>query len=483
MEIRNKKIPMDEFNKLRQTVLSQWPTGKDVDLEEAFAYQRAIPEEKRFAEKLSKAHKEGRTLIQPRAGVPLIDAHIKLLNYLEDNGGADLLPTTIDSYTRLNRYEEAELGIRESVRLDKAMLNGFPAVNHGVAGCRKVTEATRMPVQVRHGTPDARLLTEIALAGGFTSYEGGGISYNIPYAKSVSLEKTLTDWMYCDRLVGLYGENGITINREPYGPLTGTLVPPCISHAVAIIEALVAAEQGVKNITVGYGQLGNLIQDVAAIRTLEILTNEYLKKCGYDDIEVTTVLHQWMGGFPQDEAKAFGVIGWGSAVAALSHATKVIVKTPHEAMGVPTMEANAQGLRCTKQIISMLSDQSIPTEGTMTEEMDIILEETRAIVDKCFELGAGDIAVGSVRAFQAGVLDVPFAPSRFNAGKMLPARDNDGAVRLLETAGLPFNDRLKAWNRDKIAQRAKSEKRDVSFQMVIDDIYAISKGRLVGRPR
>ncbi|MBQ4158482.1 MAG: hypothetical protein IJD86_10160, partial [Clostridia bacterium] len=27
-----------------------------------------------------------------------------------------------------------------------------------------------------------------------------------------------------------------------------------------------------------------------------------------------------------------------------------------------------------------------------------------------------------------------------------------------------------------------AEKRDVSFQLVIDDIYAISKGRLVGRP-
>ena len=33
------------------------------------------------------------------------------------------------------------------------------------------------PSQVRHGTPDARLLTEITYAGGFTSYEGGGISY------------------------------------------------------------------------------------------------------------------------------------------------------------------------------------------------------------------------------------------------------------------------------------------------------------------
>lgn len=63
------------------------------------------------------------------------------------------------------------------------MLNGFPAVNHGVSGCRRVVESVNVPVQVRHGTPDARLLTEIAYAGGFTSYEGGGISYNLPYCK------------------------------------------------------------------------------------------------------------------------------------------------------------------------------------------------------------------------------------------------------------------------------------------------------------
>jgi methylaspartate mutase epsilon subunit len=190
-----------------------------------------------------------------------------------------------------------------------------------------------------------------------------------------------------------------------------------------------------------------------------------------------------MGGFPQDEAKAFGVIGWGSAAAALAGATKVIVKTPHEAMGVPTMEANAQGLRCTKQLISMLADQKMPLTGELTHEMEIIIEETRAILAKCFELGGGDIALGAVRAFQAGVLDVPFAPSRFNAGKILPARDNEGAVRLLDTAGLPFSPALKAFHRGKMEERAKAEKRDISFQMVIDDIYAISKGRLVGRPR
>lgn len=220
------------------------------------------------------------------------------------------------------------------------MLNGFPAVNHGVSGCRHVVNSVRVPLQVRHGTPDARLLTEITYAGGFTSYEGGGISYNLPYCKNVPLERTILDWQYVDRLTGLYEENGVSINREPYGPLTGTLVPPCVSHAVAIIEALLAAEQGVKNITVGYGQCGNLIQDVAAIQTLEELTEEYLKKYGYDDVVVTTVLHQWMGGFPADEAKAFGVISLGSTIAALAKATKVIVKTPHEAIGIPTKEAN-----------------------------------------------------------------------------------------------------------------------------------------------
>ena len=482
MDIQNKRIPDGEFAALRKEVLTQWPTGKDVDLDEAVAYHKAMPQERIFSRKLIEAKKAGKTLIQPRAGVPVVEEHIKLMQYLQDNGGADLLPTTIDSYTRQNRYEEAENGIKESIRLNRAMLNGFPAVNHGIMNCRRVIESVHVPVQVRHGTPDARLLTEIAYAGGFTSYEGGGISYNLPYCKNVPMERTIRDWQYVDRLTGLYEQMGVSINREPYGPLTGTLVPPCISHAAAIIEALLAAEQGVKNITVGYGQCGNLVQDVAAIRTLDELTNEYLKKYGYDDVVVTTVLHQWMGGFPADEAKAFGVISSGALIAALSKATKVIVKSPHEAVGIPTMEANAEGMRCTKQVVSMMQDQ-VFRDVRLEQECEIIRQETRCIVDKCFELGMGDIAVGVCRGVEAGVLDVPFAPCRANAGLMLPCRDNDGAVRILNTGNLPFTDDLKQFHADKIQERAKAEKREASFQMVIDDVYAIGKGRLVGRPR
>ena len=482
MDIQNKRLDNDQFYSQRKEVLAQWPTGKDVDLEEAVAYHKAMPENRQFSKKLLDAKRDRRTLVQPRAGVPVLEEHIKLMQYLEQYGEADLLPSTIDSYTRQNRHEEAENGISESIRLGRAMLNGFPAVNHGVAKCRQVIESVNVPMQVRHGTPDARLLTEITLAGGFSSYEGGGISYNLPYCKNIPMERTIRDWQYTDRLVGIYEEMGVSINREPFGPLTGTLVPPCISHAAAVIEALLAAEQGVKNITVGYGQCGNLVQDVAAIRTLEELTEEYLHKYGYNDVQVTTVLHQWMGGFPADEAMAFGVISFGSVIAALSKATKVIVKTPHEAVGIPTMEANAEGLRCTKQVVNMLYDQELKDES-LEAEKEIIRQETRAIVDKCFELGNGDIALGVCRGVEAGVLDVPFAPCRANAGLMLPCRDNNGAVRILEPGNLPFSKELLDFHRSKIEERAKAEKRQASFQMVVDDVYAIGKGKLVGRPK
>ncbi|MDY3100638.1 MAG: methylaspartate mutase subunit E [Porphyromonas sp.] len=481
MEVKNVKLSNDEFFKEREEVLASWPTGAGVDFDEAVKYQLSIPESKRFDLKLHNAEKEGVTLIQPRAGVALYEEHIKLLQFLETAGEADLLPSTVDSYTRLNRYKEAENGIEKSKESGRSMLNGFPIVNYGVNTCRIVTSSVKSPVQVRHGTPDARLLTEISIAGGFTSYEGGGISYNIPYSKDFSLEKTIRFWQYTDRLCGLYSEAGVHINREPFGPLTGTLIPPCVSNSVAIIEALLAATQGVKDITVGYGQCGNLIQDVAAVRTLKEQTKEYLARYGYDDVRVTTVFHQWMGGFPQDEAKAFGVISWGSAAAALSKANKVIVKTPHEAMGVPTKEANAAGLRATKQVISMLRDQDFTNIPAVLSEGEIIRREVDQILDKVFDLGGGDVAKGTIAAFEAGVLDIPFAPSKYNAGKLMPARDNDGAVRILEMGNLPFSDELKQFHRDKLEERARQEKRTVSFQMVIDDVYAISKGFLVGR--
>lgn len=473
---------MDEFAKTRQMVLQQWATGKDVDFEEAVHYQKRLPASKIFALVLEEALKDKKTLIQPRGGVALVHEQKELLRFLEEEGEADLLPTTIDSYTRHNRFREAQRGIEESQLTGKSLLNGFPAVNHGVALCREVNEYVKAPVEVRHGTPDARLLAEISIAGGFTSFEGGGISYNIPYAKIASLEETIKNWQYVDRLTGFYEEAGVSINREQFGPLTGTLVPPCISHAVAVFESLLAAEQGVRSITVGYGQCGNMVQDIAAIKTLEIVTKEYLEKFGFENINVTTAFHQWMGGFPQDSARSLGLISWGAATAIFSGATKVLAKSPHEAYGVPTKEANVEGLKATKQLITMIADQNISFTTEIQEEMDLIMNETRSIIDESLRLGRNNFADAVIKGFAAGMIDIPFAPSQYSRGKIMPVRDNNGAVRLLDIGNLPFSKEIAQFHKGKVTERAKFEKREAGFPMVVDDIYAIGRGALIGRP-
>ncbi len=355
-DLANTRLADAAFAVECEGVIQSWPTGNDVNFELGVARQLALPEDMRFASALAAADQGGKTLLQPRAGVALINEQSALLNALSPF--CDVLPTTIDAYTRHNRYAEAQAGIERSRTAGTSLLNGFPAVNHGVSGCIELVESVSKPIQVRHGTPDARLLAEITLASGFSSFEGGGISYNIPYSKHVPLERSIRHWQYCDRLVGRYEEHGVRINREPFGPLTGTLVPPFISHVVAIVEGLLALEQGVKCLTLGYGQAGNLVQDIAALRSLRKLANHYFLNAGHSDYALTTVFHQWMGGFPEDEAQATAVICLGAMVAKQAHATKIIVKTPHEASGVPSAEANQAGLKATGQMINMISDQN-----------------------------------------------------------------------------------------------------------------------------
>ncbi len=165
MELTADKMNQEEFARQRQEVLGQWPTGREVDFSEAVAYHKELPKSKVFALKLLEAKNDGLTYAQPRAGVALLNEHLELMRYLQDEGGADFLPTTIDSYTRQNRYAEAQMGIDESRSAGRSMLNGFPAVNHGVAACRRIVDSLAVPMQIRHGTPDARLLAEITLAG------------------------------------------------------------------------------------------------------------------------------------------------------------------------------------------------------------------------------------------------------------------------------------------------------------------------------
>ena len=472
--VTDERLADAELRRIDEQVRNGWSTGADVDFEEAIEFHESLPDSKRFAEVLESAETP---LLQPRAGVPRLDDQIELLRHLQDEGGADLLPTTIDSYTRDNEYGKAESGLEDARESGEDTLNGFPAVNHGIEGCRDLIQALDAPIEVRHGTPDARLLAAITYAGGFQSFEGGPISYNIPYTKKRDLATTIEQWQYVDRLAGAYTERGVRINREPFGPLTGTLVPPCIAIAVMVIEGMLAATQGVRSITLGYGQVGNFVQDVAALHALRSLGEEYLP----DPVRVTIVFHEWMGGFPPDEARANAVISLGAATAAIAEPDKVITKSPQEFAGVPTMEANAAGLRTTRQLIDMLLEQNVQLEG-VDRELNLIQKSSRELIEAAISAGDGDVAQGTIQAFETGALDVPFAPSESAQGAVLPARDDDGRVRILEFGDLALSADVQEIHENRLEARASTEGRDRSFKMVADDVDAISDGRLIGRP-
>lgn len=477
-ELANRRLDDDQFAAARVEILAQWPTGAGVDLDEALERHRAMAPERNASVVLAAAQDRGETLIQPRGGVATIDGQIELLQHLSE-AGADLLPSTLDSYTRTLRFDEAEKALAGSIERGESLLNGFPPVTHGVDGCRKVVDAVDRPLVGRPGAPDARLAAEVMLAAGYTDFEGGPLDYLFAYTQSTPPADVIRWWQHTYRLVGWYEEHGVPMHQEQYGSITGTLVPPGLALAVTTIEALLAAAQGVKHIGLGYGQEGHLVQDVAALRVGASVARRYLDRFDHTDVRVGTLLDQWMGAFPSDEGSAMGVIGWGAVAAAYGGAVEVITKSPHEAEGVPTKEANALGVAATKQILGMLRSQPFPGTDRLEEEMHIIELEACSVLDRVLDLGEGDVAIGTVRAIEAGALEIPFSPSRYCAGKIMPVRDVEGAVRLWDFGDLPYPDEVKRHHQKWIARRSEEQQRDAGYAMLVDDVVAISQGTLV----
>ena len=475
MELKNQRWSDEEFLTERKKALSLWPTGREVDLEEAVHYLQSVPPEKNYALKVVKAKREGRTLVQPRGGVALIEDHIELLNYLQDQGGADLLPATTDTYTRNLRFQDAERGIEESRRQGRSMLNGCPLVNHGLGAVRRISESSRNPVIVLSGTAFPQLTAEMGFAGGLTAFLGAGISYTAAYTKDLPFEQGIINYQYVDRLASFYQEKGIRLHREQPGFLTGTLIPPGIGIAVAVLEMLMAAGQGVKHYSMGLCQGLDLIQDVAALRALEEVGRDYLIRLGYGDVFFSIATHQWMQAFPVDEPRAYAVIALGGVIAALAGATQVITKSTHEAEGIPTKEANAAGVKATRMAVQLMRSNRLPECPEVLQEQKIIIRESRSILDKALEMGDGDAVLSAIRSLQAGILDIPWAPNRHVAGKVIPVRDASGAVRYLDHASLPLSQEVLEYNRGKIRERERRGGQKVDYEAAIHDITEVSK--------
>src|SRR3990172_3527590 len=237
MEVRNKKWTDARFDGMRKEVLAQWPVG-DVDLNEAVAHHKSMGPSKSAAMVLAQAKREGRILLQPRAGVAVLEENIALLRALRDEGKADILPTSVDSYTRDCRFADATKALEASHKAGRSLLNGFPVVSYGVQGTRQLVEALDAPMQLRINAPDVRLAAEVSLAAGFSAFVSGPICATMHYSKNETLERGITLWQYVDRLIGRYAEMGAVIPKDHYGVFAYAGLPPSPGQAGCILESL-----------------------------------------------------------------------------------------------------------------------------------------------------------------------------------------------------------------------------------------------------
>jgi len=469
------QIPADAFADMRKANLARWPTGAEVDIDDAVAFHKSLPQHKQLGWVMRRAAAEGRCLTQPRGGFGTLELQLELMRALDRDGLADIVPTTTDSYTRNEQWSRAAVGIEESKKAGRSMLNGFPMVNYGPLQTRKLIEAISKPAIVLSGTSMPRLTAEVGFAAGFSGYLGSGIAYTTSYTKDVSIADGIRNYQYLDRLAALYQEKGVELHRRQPGFLTGTNVPPAIAIVTCILDALLAAGQGVRNYGLELGQTLHLVQDAAAIKVCGELTQEYLAAQGFRDAFTPVTSLHWMGAWPQDDAQSAALVAYGGTLAAIGGAVSVTTKSTHEAFGIPTPQANAEGLRTTRMGIYLARHIRLDALPAYEFEAELIRREVRPIVDKVLEMGDGDVAVGAVNAFEAGVLDIPWSPNRFCRSRVMPARDADGYLRIFDPGLMPFAKDVMAVHEERLRKRAERDGVAFDRDLAVTSVYEISE--------
>ena len=477
--VKNKRLDDDVFAAQRKEVLSMWPTGKDVDLEEAVEYNKRFPDEKNVVRKLRRAKANGEIYCISGMGKSTVEEQIELLQFVEKEGEAEMLAISPDSLGRVNRFEEVQKHMEESIKTGKSKLNGVPVVNIGVSGVRRIVESVKSPICLRGGMPDGRLLMEILFAGG-ASYCGPDLGMDFwQHSAKTPYDYVVETHQYIGRLMGYYEENGVNLMAGVQG-FYGAGIPPSLQASAIVVSALLLAEQGVKNLDIRSVGHGNLAQDVASSAARMNVLRHYLDKLGYGDVELFKNLSFGLMQYPADFAPSLAVVFMNTLMARLTGATLSDVRTTAEAKAIPTKENLADTYKIAKTMQNFLQTQKIEIDR---EELDLQTKmeemEIKAIVDKVLEFGDGDVLVGAERAIETGVLDNPFAANRAAAGKVLGVKDSEGAIRYLITGNLPFSKEIVDYHKEKIAQREEKQGIKVGYDTLVGDLYSVSKGYLV----
>jgi len=373
--------------------------------------------------------------IQPRGGRSTSEAQFELWNSLI-SAGADVLPLTIDSKTRLGKISEATSAHILASATGSETLNGYPLLSVPIKEAKELISSVALPVSLRHGTPYAESLVRRALEVGVQEIEGGPLSYTLPYSRDANLIRSIESWKNVEKLCNkAQHETGLMVIRESFGVLTACMVHPLQALLVGLIETAFTLSYGGGLPMVSFGSLGCDYQDMATITAFRSLTPWLIDFLNLPRSEVFIAFHHWMGPFPTQEADAKSIIASGTRIAQIMSCEKVVTKTYEEAHGVPTNQANHASVKYVRSILdSGLKNPSSTTD--LGGESNLVLRESEALVseaklqlNKLFSK-SHDLREIVLASVAEGYIDPPFCPHQGVLKQFKTLRANDGSIRV-----------------------------------------------------
>jgi methylaspartate mutase epsilon subunit len=206
-------------------------------------------------------------------------------------------------------------------------------------------------------------------------------------------------------------------------------------HRIGVLDCLLAAAQGVRNYGLELGQTLHLVQDAAAIAVCEELAQEYLRRKGYADVFTPVTSLHWMGAWPHDEAQSAALIATAARSRRSAGAVSVTTKSTHEAHGIPTPQANAEGLRMTRMAIYLARGIRLDGLPEYEREKELIRARCARSSTACSSWATATPPSARCAPSRPACSTCPgrrtaAVKSRIVPG--LPARDADGYLRILE---------------------------------------------------
>lgn len=385
-----------------------------------------------FGQYVHRQASAGRLVVQPRMGFSAADRMREGLLAVKRASGSTAGTITLDSFTRIGRHASAQRHLDEELTL-----NGYPIVAYGAEATRKMLEGVEdvdFPIQVRHGSADPREIFRAMLASGLYATEGGPISYCLPYSR-MPLAEAIEHWRESSEILAEAEAAGGPVHMETFGGcLLGQLCPPSLLVAVSLLEGVFFNTHGVTNLSLSYAQQTSPAQDREAVAALRRLAGDFLPGADWH-----VVVYTYMGLFPSTLEGAQALSDESVRLATESEAERLIVKTALEAFRIPTIEENVEALERASDLALQVRRMSM-ADGVyfdMYEADSQTYTEARGLIEAVLGLDS-NIDRALLRAFEEGILDIPFCLHPDNRNESRSLIDGEGRLQWLDTGRMPL---------------------------------------------